>query len=83
MSVAARRPFEVHLDPRRMPCISGWHQAPATTDPADSALHLVLFSSRRAPGKLKHLAGSESGMGVFINDVPPERAASMLRDARL
>ena len=44
---------------------------------------VVLFSSRRAPGKLKHLAGSESGMGVFINDVPPERAASMLRHARL
>lgn len=66
-----------------MPYVSGWHQAPATADPADTALHLVLFSSRRAPGKLKHLAGSESGMGVFINDVPPERAASMLRDARL
>ena len=32
-------------------------------------------------GKLKYLAGSESAMGVFINDIPPERAARLLRDA--
>jgi UDPglucose--hexose-1-phosphate uridylyltransferase len=44
-------------------------------------LHLQLFSFRRAPGKLKYLAGSESGMGAFINDITPERAAAMLRDA--
>ncbi len=46
-------------------------------------LHLQLFSIRRAPGKLKYLAGSESAMGVFINDVTPEQAAGMLRDVRL
>ena len=63
-----------------MPYVSGWHQAPATADRDAAALHLVLFSSRRAPGKLKYLAGSESGVGVFINDIPPERAAAMLRD---
>lgn len=38
-----------------------------------------LFSIRRAPGKLKYLAGSKSGMGVFISDVPPETAAARLR----
>ena len=35
----------------------------------------------RAPGKLKYLAGSESGMGVWINDVLPEDAARRLREA--
>jgi UDPglucose--hexose-1-phosphate uridylyltransferase len=40
-----------------------------------------VFSVRRAAGKLKYLAGSESAMGVFINDVPPEEAAALLRAA--
>jgi UDPglucose--hexose-1-phosphate uridylyltransferase len=31
-----------------------------------------VFSIRRAPGKLKYLAGSESGASVWINDVAPE-----------
>ena len=46
----------------------------------DFALHLELFTIRRTSGKLKFLAGSESGMNVFINDVPPERAAERLRE---
>jgi UDPglucose--hexose-1-phosphate uridylyltransferase len=46
----------------------------------DFALHLELFTVRRTSGKLKFLAGSESGMNVFINDVPPERAAQRLRE---
>ena len=44
-------------------------------------LHLQVFSIRRAAGKLKYLAGSESAMGAFLNDVSPETAAKMLRDA--
>jgi UDPglucose--hexose-1-phosphate uridylyltransferase len=62
-----------------MPYIAAWHQAPVRVDRDLAYLHLQLFSIRRAPGKLKYLAGSESGMGVFINDIPPERAAEMLR----
>jgi galactose-1-phosphate uridylyltransferase len=31
------------------------------------------------PGKLKYLAGSESGMGAFASDVTPEAAAMRLR----
>ena len=42
-----------------------------------------MFSIKRAPNKLKFLAGSESGMGAFVNDIAPERAAAMLRDALL
>jgi UDPglucose--hexose-1-phosphate uridylyltransferase len=40
-----------------------------------------VFSVKRAANKLKYLAGSESGMGVFINDVTPEQAAASLRAA--
>ncbi|MET8567756.1 galactose-1-phosphate uridylyltransferase [Streptomyces sp. NPDC004783] len=69
------------------PYIAAWHQAPFGTLPGpdgvtrdDFALHLELFTIRRTSGKLKFLAGSESGMNVFINDVPPERAAGRLRE---
>ncbi|MDQ1036773.1 UDPglucose--hexose-1-phosphate uridylyltransferase [Streptomyces sp. V3I8] len=69
------------------PYISAWHQAPFGTLEEfdgvvreDFALHLELFTIRRTSGKLKFLAGSESGMNVFINDVPPETAAQRLRE---
>jgi UDPglucose--hexose-1-phosphate uridylyltransferase len=61
------------------PYISGWHQAPVGAGLAEFALHLELFTIRRAPSKLKYLAGSESGMGAFTNDIAPEAAAAMLR----
>ena len=64
-----------------LPYISGWHQAPVRVDRDLASLHLELFSIKRAATKLKFLAGSESGMGAFINDIAPERAAAMLRDA--
>ncbi|MEU0387453.1 galactose-1-phosphate uridylyltransferase [Streptomyces chartreusis] len=69
------------------PYIAAWHQAPFGALEEfdgvvreDFALHLELFTIRRTSGKLKFLAGSESGMNVFINDVPPERAAERLRE---
>ena len=69
------------------PYIAAWHQAPfgrlAESEGVsrdDFALHLELFTIRRTSGKLKFLAGSESGMNVFINDVPPEAAAQRLRE---
>jgi UDPglucose--hexose-1-phosphate uridylyltransferase len=63
------------------PYIAAWHQAPTTSDRELAYLHLELFSIRRAPGKLKYLAGSESGMGAFIGDVTPEAGAEALRKA--
>ena len=42
---------------------------------------MPVFSIRQAPGKLKYLAGTESGMGVWINDITPEEAAQELREA--
>ncbi|MFH9423730.1 galactose-1-phosphate uridylyltransferase [Streptomyces sp. NPDC017529] len=63
------------------PYVSAWHQAPLdVADRGEFALHLELFTIRRTSGKLKFLAGSESGMSVFINDVPPEAAAQRLRE---
>ncbi|MFG2474231.1 galactose-1-phosphate uridylyltransferase [Streptomyces fagopyri] len=69
------------------PYIAAWHQAPfgaledfEGVNRDDFALHLELFTIRRTSGKLKFLAGSESGMSVFINDVPPEAAAQRLRE---
>jgi UDPglucose--hexose-1-phosphate uridylyltransferase len=64
-----------------MPYIAGWQQAPVRARRELGHLFLQVFSIRRAPGKLKYLAGSESAMGVFINDIAPERAAEMLADA--
>jgi UDPglucose--hexose-1-phosphate uridylyltransferase len=67
---------------RPAPYIAAWHQAPVS-DPlarAEFALHLQVLSIRRAPGKLKYLAGTESGMGVWINDITPEAAAQRLRE---
>jgi UDPglucose--hexose-1-phosphate uridylyltransferase len=86
---AARAEFcELYLDLLRRfdrlfdspaPYISAWHQAPVRRGLDEFALHLELFTVRRAPGKLKYLAGSESGMGAFANDIAPEAAASRLR----
>jgi UDPglucose--hexose-1-phosphate uridylyltransferase len=64
-----------------MPYIAAWHQAPVRHARELAWLHLQLASVRRAPGKLKHLAGSEAAMGVFINDIAPEVAAATLRQA--
>ncbi|MFI2434807.1 galactose-1-phosphate uridylyltransferase [Streptomyces sp. NPDC018693] len=69
------------------PYIAAWHQAPFGqleefdgVNRDDFALHLELFTIRRTSGKLKFLAGSESGMSVFINDIRPEAAAERLRE---
>jgi UDPglucose--hexose-1-phosphate uridylyltransferase len=69
------------------PYIAAWHQAPVGDAAAgvatarDSfAAHLQVFSVRRAAEKLKYLAGTESGMGVWINDIVPEQAAKRLRE---
>jgi UDPglucose--hexose-1-phosphate uridylyltransferase len=63
-----------------LPYIAGWHQAPVGAQRRLGRLHLQLFSILRAPGKLKYLAGSESGMGAWVNDASPERIAARLRE---
>ena len=68
---------------RPAPYIAGWHQAPVKDEATrrEFAAHLQVLSVRRAAGKLKYLAGTESGMGVWINDIVPEEAAQRLREA--
>jgi UDPglucose--hexose-1-phosphate uridylyltransferase len=76
------RRFDALFD-RPAPYIAAWHQAPVGDDEARGrfAAHLQVLSVRRAAGKLKYLAGTESGMGVWINDIVPEQAAQRLREA--
>jgi UDPglucose--hexose-1-phosphate uridylyltransferase len=62
------------------PYIAGWHQAPRRLGRGDFALCFEIFTIQRANGKLKYLAGSESAMEAFANDVIPESAAGRLRD---
>ena len=63
-----------------VPYVAGWHQAPVGPGRKLTRLHLQLFSVRRAAGKLKYLASSESGVGVWLNDTTPERIAHRLRE---
>ena len=71
------------LIPEPLPLITAWHQAPVRTGREDWWMHLRLTSIRRAPGKIKYLAGSESAMGAFINDTTPESVAVSLREVAL
>ena len=63
-----------------LPAITGVHQAPVHADAQDYWLHLEVLTIRRAEGKIKYLAGSESAMGAFVNDITHEIAAQRLRD---
>lgn len=66
-----------------MAYIAAWHQAPVRIGRDVLGLHWQITSVRRAPGKLKYLAGSESAMGAFIMDVRPENSAEQLRNVQL
>ena len=66
-----------------MAYIAAWHQAPVRVGRDLLRLHWQITSVRRAPGKLKYLAGSESAMGAFIMDMRPEQSAAQLRDVQL
>lgn len=62
------------------PYIAAWHQAPVRRGRERIRLSLRITSPRRAADRLKYLAGSESAMGAWIGDVPPELAAEQLRE---
>lgn len=66
-----------------MAYIAAWHQAPVRVGRNLLRLHWQITSVRRAPGKLKYLAGSESAMGAFIMDMRPEQSAAQLREVEL
>ena len=60
------------------PYVMAVHQAPARGDDPYH-LHVEFYPPLRAAGRLKYLAGSESGAGMFINDTLPEETAARLR----
>ena len=66
-----------------MPYIASWHQAPVREGRDVMRLHWQIQSIRRAPGKLKYLAGSESAFGAFMMDLKPEQSAQQLREVKL
>lgn len=66
--------------PVPLPYVAGWHQAVVGEGRDLGRLHLQLISVRRAPGKLKYLAGVESGMASWISDTTPERVAARLQE---
>lgn len=62
------------------PYVMVWHQAPADGAPHPEAhLHAEFYPPYRMPGRLKYLAGSEIGAGVFTADTLPEERARELQ----
>ncbi|WP_353352727.1 galactose-1-phosphate uridylyltransferase [Intrasporangium sp. DVR] len=72
--------FHAAPTPIPLPYIAGWHQAPVHEGRDDWRLSMQITSILRAPGKLKYLAGSESGVGGWVTDVTPESVAARLRE---
>jgi UDPglucose--hexose-1-phosphate uridylyltransferase len=66
-----RRPF---------PYIMVFHQAPTDGQAHPEAhLHIEFYPAYRMPNRLKYLAGSEAGAGVFTADTLPDDKAAELR----
>lgn len=65
---------------RPMPYLLVWYAAPVdgASDPGWH-LHAQLWPPLRAPDRLKYLAGTELGAGLFAMDVLPEDSARALR----
>ena len=68
-----------------LPYIAGWFAAPVGPErdghrDAFPRLHLQVFSVLRSAGRLKFLAGSESGQGAWVSDTTPERIADRIRE---
>ncbi|HEY3380944.1 MAG TPA: galactose-1-phosphate uridylyltransferase [Vicinamibacterales bacterium] len=62
------------------PYIMSIHQAPTDGQPHPEAhLHVEFYPAYRMPGRLKYLAGSEMGAGVFTADTLPEEKAKELQ----
>jgi UDPglucose--hexose-1-phosphate uridylyltransferase len=67
---------------RPMPYVLVLHQAPTDDAPHPEAhAHAEIYPAYRLPGRLKYLAGSELGAGVFTADTLPEETAAALRAA--
>ena len=66
------------------PYVMVFHQAPTDGLPHSEAhLHVEFYPPYRMPGRLKYLAGSELGAGVFTADTLPELKAKELRAVKV
>ncbi len=69
---------------RPFPYIMSLHQAPTDGRPHPEAhFHVEFYPAYRMPGRLKYLAGSEMGAGVFTADTLPEEKAKELQAVRV
>ncbi len=67
---------------RPFPYVMAVHQAPAGSGAGlEGHLHVEFYPPLRTAHRLKYLAGSEQGGGVFIADTLPEESAAALREA--
>lgn len=65
---------------RAFPYIMSIHQRPSDGEDYDHYhFHIEFYPPMRTAEKLKYLAGSEAGAGMFINDTLPEVKAEELR----
>ena len=65
---------------RPFPYIMVFHQAPTDGVPHPEAhVHVEFYPAYRMPNRLKFLAGSETGAGVFTADTLPDEKAAELR----
>ena len=63
-----------------LPYVMAIHQAPTDGHPhPESHLHVELYPAYRMRGRLKYLAGSELGAGVFTADTLPECTSQELQ----
>jgi UDPglucose--hexose-1-phosphate uridylyltransferase len=81
------RPFPYVMAVHQAPTAGGGRSAQSATKGATASgarrghLHVEFYPPLRTAEKLKYLAGSEQGAGVFISDTLPEECAAALRDA--
>lgn len=69
---------------RPFPYVMVMHQAPTDNKSHPEAhLHIELYPPYRSPERLKYLAGTELGAGMFANDSLPEAKAAELQAVRV
>jgi UDPglucose--hexose-1-phosphate uridylyltransferase len=66
---------------RAFPYVLVVHGAPADGEHPEWHVHVEIYPPYRMAGRLKYLAGSELGAGVFTADALPEDTAAALRAA--
>jgi UDPglucose--hexose-1-phosphate uridylyltransferase len=69
-----------HLWDKAFPYLMILYQAPTDGQPhPESHMHIEIYPPLRSRDRLKFLAGTELGAGLFINDTLPEEKAQELR----